>query len=83
MSEQQNAPVRQALEAALWIDVRACLALTRAALKGLRAAAPEVRAVVVECLKDEAAVVEMEGGRGSRAVVALIDGARLELEDAA
>ena len=58
MSDPENAPARPALEAALWIDVRACLAMTRAALKGLRAAAPEVRAVVLESLKDEAAVIE-------------------------
>ncbi len=80
----QDLPVPpRPVDAALWIDLRACLALTRAALKGLRAATPEVRAVVVESLKDEAAIIEMEGARGAEAVVALIDGARLELEDAA
>jgi hypothetical protein len=83
VSDQQTAPVRPAVESALWIDVRACLALTRAALKGLRAAAPEVRAVVRESLKDEAAMVELEGARGAQAVVALIDDARHQLEDAA
>ena len=83
MFDQENAPVRPALEAALWIDVRACLAMTRAALKGLQAAAPEVRAVVLESLKDEAAIIEMEGAKGAQAVVALIDGAWLELEEAA
>jgi hypothetical protein len=83
LSDPQNASVRPALEAALWIDLRACLALTRATLKGLRAAAPEVRAVVVESLKDEAAIIEMEGAKGAQAVVALIDGARMELEEAA
>jgi hypothetical protein len=67
----------------MWIDVRTCLALTRAALKGLRAATPEVRAIVLESLKDEAALVEMEGARGATAVAALIDDARLELEEAA
>ena len=61
--------------------MRACLAVTRALLKGLRAATPEVRALVVESLKDEAALVELEGARGALAVAALIDGARHELED--
>ena len=83
MSDPQNAAVRPALDSALWIDVRACLALTRAVLKGLRAATPEVRAVVLESLKDEAAIVEMEGASGALAVAALIDDARFELEDAA
>ena len=83
MSDPQNAAVRPAVDSALWIDVRACLALTRAALKGLGAAAPEVRAVVVESLRDEAAIVEMEGASGALAVAALIDDARSELEDAA
>jgi hypothetical protein len=83
VSDQETAPVRPALESAMWIDVRACLALTRAMLKGLRAAAPEVRAVVVESLKDEAALVELEGARWAQAVAALIDEARHELEDAA
>ena len=83
MADQETAPVRPAFESALWIDVRACLALTRAALKGLGAATPEVRAVVVESLKDEAALVELEGARGAEAVAALIDEARHDLEDAA
>jgi hypothetical protein len=81
--DPQNAAVRPDVDSALWIDVRACLALTRAALKGLRAAAPEVRAIVVESLRDEAAIVEMEGASGALAVAALIDDARSELEDAA
>ncbi|MDB5424619.1 MAG: hypothetical protein JWQ29_2035, partial [Phenylobacterium sp.] len=79
----KNAPDPAALEAALWIDVRASLALCRAALRGLSVSTPAVRASVVESLRDEAAVVAMEGARGSQAVVALIDGARRELEDAA
>jgi len=83
VSDPEPLSASRAFDAALWIDVRACLALTRAALKGLRAAAPEVRAVVRESLKDEAAIIEMEGARGSQAVVALIDSARLDLEDAA
>jgi hypothetical protein len=83
VSDPQDATVRPALDSALWIDVRACLALTRAALKGLRAAAPEVRAIVLESLKAEAAIVEMEGASGALAVAALIDDARSELEDAA
>jgi hypothetical protein len=83
VSDHENAPARSALESALWIDVRACLALTRAALKGLRAAAPEVRAVVLESLREEAAIVEMEGARGAQAVVAMIDGVRQDLEEAA
>ena len=83
MYEQETPVAPRAADAALWIDVRACLALTRAALKGLQAAAPEVRAVVLESLKDEAAIIEMEGARGAQAVVALIDSVRLELEDAA
>ena len=83
MSEQETALARPAVESALWIDVRACLALTRAALKGLRATTPEVRALVVESLKDEAALVELEGARGAQAVAALIDEARQQLEDAA
>jgi hypothetical protein len=38
---------------------------------------------VLESLKDEAAIVEMEGASGALAVAALIDDARSELEDAA
>jgi len=83
VSDPNTPAVSAALEAALWIDVRASLALCRAALRGLSAATPAVRAVVVESLKDEAAIVEMENARGAHAVVALIDGARRELEDAA
>ena len=83
MFDQEALAVRPAADSALWIDVRACLALTRAALKGLRAATPEIRAIVLESLKDEAALVEFEGARGASAVAALIDDARLELEDAA
>ena len=82
MFDQEVSADRPA-DSVLWIDVRACLALTRAALKGLRAATPEVRAVVLESRKDEAALVEFEGARGARAVAALIDDARLELEDVA
>ena len=82
MFDQEVSADRPA-DSALWIDVRACLALTRAALTGLRAATPEVRAVVLESLKDEAALVEFEGARGARAVAALINDARLELEDVA
>lgn len=83
MTDPQNPSVSRAYDAALWIDVRASLALCRAALRGLGAATPEVRAVVVETLRDEAAIVEMEGARGATAVVALIDDARRELEEAA
>jgi hypothetical protein len=82
VSNPQNASAA-ALDAALWIDVRASLALCRAALRGLGAAAPEVRAAVLESLKAEAAIVEVEGARGAQAVMALIEGARRELEDAA
>ena len=83
MFDQETAPARTAVDSALWIDVRACLALTRAVLKSLRAASPGVRAVMLESLKDEAALVELEGAPGALAVAALIDEARLELEDAA
>lgn len=83
MNDPETPSVSRALGAALWIDVRASLALCRAALRGLSLATPAVRAVVVETLKEEAAIVEMEGARGSAAVVALIDDARRELEEAA
>lgn len=83
MTDPQTPSVSRTLDAALWIDVRASLALCRAALRGLSLATPAVRAVVVETLRDEAAIVEMEGARGSSAVVALIDDARRELEEAA
>ena len=83
MNDPETPSVSRALGAALWIDVRASLALCRAALRGLSLATPAVRAVVVETLKEEAAIVEMEGARGSVAVVALIDDARRELEEAA
>ena len=83
MTHPENPPLDRAIDAALWIDVRTSLALCRAALRGLSVATPAVRAVVVETLKDEAAIVEMEGARGANAVVALIDDARRDLEDAA
>ena len=83
MFDQEALAVRPVADSALWIDVRTCLALSRAALKGLRAATPEVRAIVLESLKDEAALVELEGARGASAVAALIDDARIELEEAA
>ncbi len=83
MIDPENASASRAIDAALWIDVRTSLALCRAALRGLSVATPAVRAAVVKTLKDEAALVEMEGARGANAVVALIDDARRELEDAA
>lgn len=38
---------------------------------------------LVQSLKDKAAIVEMQGACGANAVVALIDDARRELQDAA
>ncbi len=82
MTDLDTAPSSRPLDRALWIDVRAALALCRAALSGLSAATPEIRAVVARSLKEEAAIVEVEGAPGASAVRAMIDDARRMLDAA-